>query len=145
MLCKYNGLGPWAVATGLMDSSVVAFIPGPNTIPDEQFALIKDNKEVLKRIKEGKLEILVDSIAKAAEAGADTTQEGAEIGALSVKEAKELIKSTHNTVELKKWQEADTRPGVQSAIEAQLAIIEKDRAADAEAAKAKNGGDVQVE
>lgn len=142
MLCKYNGLGPWAVQTGSLDSAVVVFAPGANTIKDEDWEKIKSHPEVVARlagkVKGKELEIVVESVSKAVEAGAEA-KDGAELSALNATEAKKLIAETHNTVELKKWLEVETRAGVISAIEKQLAVIEKDRVEAAEAAKAKQG------
>lgn len=136
MLCKYNGNGPWAVQTGLMDSGVIVFAPGANTIPDDHYALVKEHPEVKKRIADKRLEIIVESVADAKPADKDAPA-GSEIGALNTQEAKKLIAETHNTVELNKWKESETRAGVLQAIEKQLGIIEKDREEAAKAAAAK--------
>lgn len=150
MLCKYNGLGPWGVQTGLLDSSVVSFSPGSNTIKDSDWDAIKDHPEVKARlagkVKGKELEIIVESKASIVDPDVDTSKEGAELSALNANDAKKLIKETHNTIELNKWKEAETRAGVIKAIDDQFAVIEKDRVEAAEFKKSKGEShDVSIE
>lgn len=143
MLCKYNGTGPWGVGTGVVDGSVVIFSPGTNTIKDEDYELIKNHPEVKKRIESKALELIVESLASAKPSSSDAPP--TELGALNANDAKKLIAETHNTVELNKWKEEETRAGVIKAIDAQLALIDKDREADAAAAKLKKESEGSAE
>jgi len=125
----------------LGDSSVIQLVPGPNELPQEKWDMIKDHPTVKERMatkivdpKRGQvlmLEVVIETKAVAEtvqhEAGVSQEEPASSLSALSLREAKELVGETFNTVLLRQWQDEETRKGVLNAIEKQLYEIEKER------------------
>jgi hypothetical protein len=129
VLVKWNKAHVWGIGTGMADSSVVHFVPGPNELPQEKWDLIKNHPTVKERIANKSLEVVVETklVVASEESGEPVEEPSSSLSALSLKEAKELVCETFNTVLLKQWQAEEPRKGVLTAIEKQLAQIEKER------------------
>lgn len=160
MLLRWNGKNVWSIGTGLLDASVIQFIPGPNNLTAEQWDCIKNHPEIKLRMeqdiideKRGKIKRLEligskeapkgDSDKKESDddQGDDDQEKGVLLSDMGVKEAKALVAETFNTELLRSWQEVATRKGVLSAIEDQFKVIEEARIKDADG----QGDDASVE
>ena len=160
MLLRWNGKNVWSIGTGMVDASVVQFIPGPNSLTAEQWDCIKKHPEIKLRMeqdiideKRGKIKRLeligskeapkgdIDQGDSDEGQGDEDQDKGVLLSDMGVKKAVALIAETFNTELLREWQEVATRKKVISAIEKQFKAIEEARIQDTDG----QGDDASVE
>lgn len=120
MILKWKGTGILAIATTDLTGTTIPLVPGANTLSDANWASIKDHPDVVKKLKANTLEVVESKKSDKTENSEEPT---GEIGALNSKDAIALVGETHNTVELNKWKESETRAGVIKAIDKKLEEI----------------------
>lgn len=89
--------------------------PGVNSLTPEELAICKDNRGFMACVKSGAIELMDEkSPAKQSKTGVEA------IKGMSVKDAKKIIAEILNKEDLEAILEADSRKGIQDAVEDQL-------------------------
>ncbi len=132
ILIRWNKANVMSVGTGIVDGSVIMFVPGPNHINLDDWNKVKEHPTIKERMEtdivvpnRGKVKMLEVVKAENDEKAKDEPSNG--ISDLSVKGAKEIIGETFDTKLLHAWLDDESRKGVLTSIEKQLKSIEDER------------------
>lgn len=109
---------------GIFSAGGVVFYPGMNRVDADAIAKVKDLPAVKLRLDAGILTAVTPTEERQAGTRGEEIPQEPSITDFKVVDAVGMIESTSDTTLLRKWQNEDTRLGVQRAIAARLDALE---------------------
>jgi len=136
MIVNYKHAGAWVIQYGKMvgapkdaegksiqekvfQGGTVLIKPGTNSIIDKNWLMIKDNPDVVSRLKSGELQIIED-VSKSGAIKSDSGNDRIEsLEKYDQKIAVDIVDGTMDSESLTRWKKKEKRPAVLKAIKDQ--------------------------